>query len=397
VDITQIFGLLGGLLILAFVANRLYRVTRIPDLIILLLTGVLLGPVLKLIDSENFSTFTNVLGNLALILILFEGGLELRLKDTIRHFPGGVLLAFIGYGLSFGLVAVAVHWGMHLSWHSSFLLGAVFGCTSSTVIMPVLQQVQVREPVKLTLLLESAIGDIIGVLTVSSLIAITPDRPVAKLFLSGLATDVIIAVLLAVLAGFIWIWLWRRVGSQRFSNVLSFGVVVGIYSATSAAGGSGLLAVLAFGLTLGNAPGQPIESDPGMVEFHSELSFLVRSFFFVLLGIEVEFVGLQYVWLMLGLIGALLLSRAIAISISRIALRALTKNERELIFFMMPRGLITAVLAVEVTNARGDEFGFLPAMALTVMVATNLMLVLGTIRAHRQQPEVTHEVEAIKG
>jgi len=321
-----------------------------------------------------------------LILILFEGGLELRLKDTIRHFPGGVLLAFLGYGLSFGLVAAAVHWGMKISWHSSFLLGAVFGCTSSTVIMPVLQQMRVREPVKLTLLLESAIGDIIGVLTVSSLIDITPDQPVAKLFLSGLAIRVVIAVLLAVLAAIVWSRLWPHVASQRFSNALSFGVVLGIYAATQAAGGSGLLAVLAFGLTLGNVPGQPMESEPGTLEFHSELSFLVRSFFFVLLGAEVEFVGLRYIWPMLGIIGALLVSRSIAIWISRIALHGITAEEREIIFFMLPRGLITAVLAVEVTNARGEEFAFLPAMALTVMVVTNLMLVVGSVRASRQVP-----------
>lgn len=382
-DVTQIFGLLSGLLVLAFVANRLFRVTRVPDLVILLFMGLLLGPLLKLVDVSQLTTFTNVLGSLALILILFEGGLELRLKETLRHFPGGVLLSFIGYGLSFGLAAAAAHWSMHLPWHSSFLLGAVFGCTSSTVIMPVLQQMHVREPVKLTLLLESAIGDIIGVLMVSSLIEITPDRPVAKLLVSGLAIRVVVAVLLAVLAGFLWSWLWRKLSSQRFSNVLSFGIVLGIYAGTEAAGGSGLLAVLAFGLTLGNTPGKPLEEEPGMIEFHSELSFLVRSFFFVLLGAEVEFVGIHYVWPMIGILGALLVSRALAIAISRIALHGITAEEREIIFFMMPRGLITAVLAVEVTNARGGEFDFLPAMALTVMVVTNIMLVVGSIRASR--------------
>lgn len=383
-DVTQIFGLLAGLLILAFLANRLFRVTRVPDLVILLITGLLLGPVFRLIDASRFVTFTHVLGDLALILILFEGGLELRLKDTLRHFPGGVLLAFLGYAFSFGMVATAVHWGMHLGWHESFLLGAVFGCTSSTVIMPVLQQMHVREPVKLTLLLESAIGDIIGVLTVSSLIEITPDQPVAKLFLSGLAVRVLIAVFLAVLAGLLWNRLWPRFSSVRFSNALSFGVVLGIYAATQAAGGSGLLAVLAFGLTLGNVPRQSVESEPGMLEFHSELSFLVRSFFFVLLGAEVEFVSAHYIWPMLGIIGALLIARAIAISISRIALHAITPEEREIIFFMLPRGLITAVLAVEVTNSRAGEFTFLPAMALTVMVITNVMLVAGSVRAGRQ-------------
>jgi len=382
-DVTQIFGLLSGLLVLAFVANRLFRITRVPDLVILLMMGLLLGPVLKFVDVSRFKTFTNLLGDLALILILFEGGLELRIKDTLRHFPGGVLLAFLGYGLSFGLVAGAAHWTLHIGWHAAFLLGGVFGCTSSTVVMPVLQQMNVREPVRLTLLLESAIGDIIGVLTVSSLIDITPDQPVAKLFLSGLAVRVIVAVVLAIIAGVAWSRLWPRLSPQRFSNALSFGIVVGIYAMSQAAGGSGLLAVLAFGLTLGNVPGQTIDAQPGMLEFHSELSFLVRSFFFVLLGAEVEFVSIYYAWPMLGILGALVVSRALAVWISRVALRDITADDREVIFFMFPRGLITAVLAVEVTNARGDEFSFVPAMALTIMVVTNVLLVVGSIRAAR--------------
>lgn len=382
-DVTQIFGLLSGLLVLAFIANRLFRVTRVPDLVILLLTGLLLGPIFKIVDVSRFPTFTNILGNLALILILFEGGLELRLKDTLRHFPGGVLLAFLGYGLSFGSVAAAAHWALHLGWHAAFLLGGVFGCTSSTVIMPVLQQMRVREPVKLTLLLESALGDIIGVLIVSSLITITPDQPVAKLFLSGLAVRVVIAIGLAIIAAIVWNRLWPSISSVRFANALSFGIVLGIYAGTQAAGGSGLLAVLAFGLTLGNMPGQNFDTESGMLVFHSELSFLVRSFFFVLLGAEVEFVGMHYALPMLGIIGALVVSRALAVWISRIALRGITAADRETIFFMFPRGLITAVLAVEVTNARGDEFSFLPAMALTVMVVTNVLLVVGSIRAGR--------------
>jgi hypothetical protein len=79
----------------------------------------------------------------------------------------------------------------------------------------------------------------------------------------------------------------------------------------------------------------------------------------------------------------LVISRALAVRISRIALRGITREERELLFFMLPRGLITAVLAVEVTNASGNEFGSLPAMALAVMVVTNLMLVAGSVRAGR--------------
>jgi cell volume regulation protein A len=169
--------------------------------------------------------------------------------------------------------------------------------------------------------------------------------------------------------------------------------VLGIYALTHAIGGSGLLAVLALGLMLGNLPvrdeaaGEQLE----FLNFHSELSFLVRSFFFVLLGVIVEFLGRDYVLPILAMVGALLLSRFVAVQASRFALREISSKERELIFLMMPRGLITAVLAVQVVQQRGSEFIYLPAMAFTVVVATNLLLVLGSVRAARHPVAEAHE------
>jgi cell volume regulation protein A len=383
----QIFGLIGGLLLLAFVANRLFRVTRVPDLIVLLVAGLVIGPLLKWVNPDQFRTFTQILGSLALILILFEGGMELNLREGIRHFPGGVLLAFLGYGLAFGAVAATAHWSLLLPWRSALLLGGVFGCTSSTVIMPVLQQLTVRDAVRVTLLLESALGDVIGVLVVSSLMN-TGGPGGARLsgFMSGFARDAGIAVAVGVAVGYLWWWLWPRIAQQKFSNTVSFGVVLGIYAGTHALGGSGLLAVLAFGLMLGNLPRRMdmAEEEVQFLSFHSELSFLVRSFFFVLLGVVVEFAGRRYILPILAILSAMLISRFLAVQLSRIALRGISREEREMIFLMMPRGLITAVLAVQVVEAKGSEFAFLPAIAFSAVLATNVLLVVGSIRAAKQ-------------
>jgi cell volume regulation protein A len=178
--------------------------------------------------------------------------------------------------------------------------------------------------------------------------------------------------------------------------------VLGIYAATHALGGSGLLAVLAFGLALGNLPsrGDMAKQEFEFLSFHSELSFLVRSFFFVLLGIIVEFAGKRYILPIFALLGAMLISRFLAVQLSRIALRGISNKERELVFLMMPRGLITAVLAVQVVENMGDDFGFLPAMAFSAIIATNLLLVAGSVRAAKPddpglvQGEIEDKAEA---
>jgi cell volume regulation protein A len=391
----QIFGLISGLLLLAFGANRLFRIIRIPDLVVLLVMGLVLGPCLKWIDAEQFRQFTQILGSLALILILFEGGMELKLREGIRHFPGGVLLAFIGYGLAFGAVAATSHYSMGLPWRSALLLGGVFGCTSSTVIMPVLQQLNAREPVRVTLLLESALGDVIGVLCVSTLLN-NPGAVKFSGFMSGFARDASIAIVMGIAVGLLWWKLWPRVAAQRFSNTVAFGIVLGIYAATHAVGGSGLLAVLAFGLVLGNLPGAGTlaGAEVEFLHFHSELSFLVRSFFFVLLGIIVEFVGKAYILPIVAIVAALVVSRFVAVQVSRIALRGISADEREIIFLMMPRGLITAVLAVQVVQARGVEFVYLPAMAFTAILVTNVLLIVGSMRAARNTEPAVPELQS---
>src|SRR5271167_2346643 len=142
-----ILGLVGGLLVLAFLANRFFRVTHIPDVILLMALGVLLGPGLHLLDASRLSKTTNLLGTLAIILILFEGGLELNLRNTLRHFPGSLLLSTLSYIFSTAAAAFVAIKMLHLGLVEGLLVGAVLGCTSSTVVMPVLQQLEAEESV----------------------------------------------------------------------------------------------------------------------------------------------------------------------------------------------------------------------------------------------------------
>ena len=70
-----ILGLVGALLMLAFLANRVFRVTRVPDVLVLMALGLVLGPVLGFVDPAHLSSTTNVLGALAIVLVLTFLGL----------------------------------------------------------------------------------------------------------------------------------------------------------------------------------------------------------------------------------------------------------------------------------------------------------------------------------
>ena len=410
-NLTALFGLLGGLLVLAFGANRLFRWTRIPDVVVLMATGVVLGPVLGWARADQFKDVTHAFGTLALILILFEGGLDLNIRETLSHFPGGLLFGVVVYGLttfSAGLIASA---SLRINSRDGMLAGAVVGCTSSTIVLPVLQQWKSEKAVEIVLLLESTLGDILGVLTVGFLIrSHQAGGSAVGDFLTGFFSQVAISLVASFLIGFGWSRLLPYLSEQQFWQVLTFSMVLLLYAGTERLGGSGLLAVLGFGLAISNLSGgrrslvptsfQLSQGGAGaheqILNFHAELSFLVRTFFFVLIGAVVELSGLRPIWpLLLGLTGVIFLARWVSIQLCRWTWRGLGASDREKILWMLPRGLITIVLAIEVVEVRGQSMSFLPPMSFAVILLTNLILVFGSIRTNRMaSTEMPEEIES---
>lgn len=408
-NLTLFFGLLGGLLVLAFLANLLARKTGIPDVLVLMGTGVLLGPVLHLMDLTQYPGLREGFGTLALILILLEAGLELDLRQAMRTFPAGILLAVVSYGLCLALIAPAVHRLMGLPWKSSLIVAAVLGGVSASVSLPVLQTMRLRPSVKMILTVEGAMADILSVLTVTALLnapaGVVPVGMLARSF----ATRLSISVALGILAGVGWAFLLPRLSDRRFWQVLTFGAVLVLYAVTDLAHGGDLLAVLIFGLALSNlrlaqkylstdlgiltGQGQTGDEQAGLLAFHSELSFLVRTFFFVLVGMDIRFEGFVTEWLPIVVIfAAILLARVLSISASRLLWRESHQMERELAFWMHPRGLITVVLALRVVNMRGSSWSFLVDIAFAMLLLSGAGMTVGTIRGRRM-----HEFQEAPG
>jgi cell volume regulation protein A len=420
VDLNLFFALLGGLLVLAFVANRLVRFTGVPDVIILLLTGVLLGPILKIVNPEIFRGITHGFGSLALLLILFEGGLDLKLKEIVNHFASGFFLSLVCYLLSVAGVAVTCHWMLHFPWIQALLVGAVLGCVSSAIVLPVLQQISLREEVRIILLVEASLGDALAVLAVTTLLTVAAGGAASpKQIAWGLFSSLLLAIAAGVLAGMLWSYMLPLLSEQRFWHVLTFGAVLLVYAGIHELQGNNLVGVLVFGMTLANYRAVRKEIDDAasartdwfsevpirgkteahthgqMQTFHGELAFLIRTFFFVLLGTLVDFGGLRRnLVLALSCFAALLMARVLTVEAGRFAWRALTALEREIMIWLLPRGLITAVLALQVLDARGKDYNFLPDLAFAVILLSNIVLLGGTIRS-RALPAIAAEESAI--
>ena len=400
--LAHFFGLLGGLLVLAYVANRLSRRTRVPDVMVLLGCGIVLGPVLHVIQADRFPQVIRGVGTLALILILFAAGLELDLRRAWRQFIPGTVLAVLSYGLTMTGVLLFCEHVLRMPRMPALLVSAALACMSGSIVLPILDQLDLRKDLKTTLVIEASLGDGLGALVVGVLIGpaaggVATAASGSAIFGGVIASFVfrfLLGFVIAIVAGFLWARLLPHISNRQFWQVLTFAALLIVYSGTQAVGGSELFAVMVFGATLASLlDPQSFLQDFGFEilttdqsnqihSFHSELAFLVRSFFFVLLGAMIQFKGLQVQLLpSLGILCVFLIARFLAVSGSRVVWRGVSARARELASVLIPRGLITAVLALEAMEAMPKDLEFLPSLTFALILYTNILVLFASIRA----------------
>lgn len=414
ITLANFFGLLGGLLVLAYLANRFSHRTRVPDVVVLLLCGIVLGPTLHWINPDRFPEMTRGVGTLALILILFGAGLELDLRRARRQFPAGTLLAVLSYALTMEGVHLFCMHVLKMDRMASLLAGAALGCLSGSIVLPVLEQMELRPELKTTLVIEASFGDGLGALVVGVLLSLLEGgithNASGGTILGGMVIQFIfrfaLGFVIAVVAGFLWARLLPWISNRKFWQVLTFAAVLIVYSSTDAAGGSALFAVMVFGATLASLLGperflrelefnatrelefSATDESSQIHSFHSELAFLVRSFFFVLLGAMIQFRGLrEQLMPSLGIVAVMLLARFVSVQASRIVWRGASGREREVATLLIPRGLITAVLVLEAIRAMPVDLMFFPSLTFALILLTNGLGLVATVRAKGLQEE----------
>lgn len=388
--------LLGGLLVLAFVAEEAFRWLRIPPVLVLMGCGLLLGPIAKVLPAEEFIRVAPHFGALAFLLILFEGGLDLDLHQVMnRLVPGGVL-ALVGFAVAFA-TGTGVARASGLPWASSVALGVILAPISGAIILPLAGQLGLRQEVQTLVILEGALADVLGVLSLGLVVQVLTGGGIAGLVALGSLLAAAFSVLLAVVAGLVWPRLLRNLADRRFIHVLTFGVALALWGGVELLGASGALVVLTFGLTLANEheilavlhldPAPVAEVAHDVVErlhrFIGQLTFLVRAFFFVFLGVVVQLSTLPVRHVVVAGIVVTLFVAGRWLVLRWLQGRghfALDRHELRVVWFLQPRGLVSAVLAIEAAHLAipGSE-GFL-GMASLLIIGTNVLMAFGIRR-----------------
>lgn len=386
---------LAGIIILGILAQWVAWKLKIPAILPLILIGLLVGPIAAEYLSDDGTKWVEPIWNgneglfpdeslfyfvsLAISVVLFEGGLTLRIKEIKNVGPVISKLITIGSTVTFFGGAVAAHYIFYLTWEMSFLFSALIIVTGPTVITPILRNIPLKPDVSAVLKWEGILIDPIGALVavlVFEFISIQGGGEFTKTAFVEFGK----IVLFGTTFGFTFAHglnfaINKRFIPQYLLNVVALASVLGVFVLSdSFAHESGLLAVVVMGMVLGNSNSPYLKE---LLYFKESLSVLLISILFILLAANINWQDLMliYNWntAVLFCIVVFVL-RPIGVFLSTLH-SSLEFNERLFISWVGPRGIVAAGIA-SLFGLKLAKEGVEGAEYITPLV---FMIVLGTV------------------
>ncbi|MDP8225837.1 MAG: sodium:proton antiporter [Candidatus Lernaella stagnicola] len=377
---TLLIGL-GSILVLGITARWLAWRLHLPSILLLLLVGFLAGPVTGFLHpDELLGELLFPVVSLAVAVILFEGGMSLKIKSLREDGFTIARLVTIGALITWGLGTLAARYLLNFEWGMATLLGAILIVTGPTVVIPLLLYIRpvgrIGSIAKWEGIVNDPIGAIIAVLVYEALI-IGAEKASAWFVVLGLTKAFLFGGLLGAAGAVLIVILMKRhwlpdLLQEPVVLMTAIGVFIG---ANVVQAESGLLAVTVMGIVLAN---QSQVSVKHIIEFKERLRVLLISGLFVLLAARLQFAHMKLLgWGSVAfLVFLVLINRPAMVFLSTIGSRL---NWREKIFlsWMAPRGIVAAAVAslfaLELADrgyARADE---LMAQVFFVIVATVIL------------------------
>ncbi len=296
-------------IILGVLGEAFFKKTGIPDILFLMVLGIIIGPVLGIIQPAAVLEIVPYFAAVALIIIMFDGGLNLHIGKVLKTAHFAVILVLVGFAISVGIVASLAHYGLGWEWIDSILLGSIVGGSSSIIVFGLVQKIRISDDAKSMLSFESALTDIFAVIIAFVLFeaALSGEFSLDLLGVT-IGKAILVGLVLGFGVGIPWMFVISKLKNAQHSYMLTIGMVFLLFFLATSFGESGALTALVFGLMLGKKtyfsrllkvkfPEDTIDNS-----LHNQVTFLVRAFFFVFVGLLASFAQLEYViWVSLSL------------------------------------------------------------------------------------------------
>ncbi|QPC47789.1 potassium/proton antiporter [Mangrovibacillus cuniculi] len=334
--------LAGLILLIGVLTTKFSNKIGVPSLILFLAVGMFLSQ-FYYFDNAQIS---QVVGIFALIVILFEGGLQTKWREVKPVIAPSLSLATIGVLLTASIVGIAAKFILDLSWLEGLLIGAIVGSTDAAAVFAAIGSKNIRPRLASTLEAESGTNDPMAVfLTISLIELIQFPELSAWALLWDFVLQMGLGTLFGLLTGVGAVWALNKINldSSGLYPIFALGCAVFTYGVTALLGGSGLLAVYLMAVFIGN---RDIAYRHSIFRFNEGFAWMMQIVMFIILGLLVfvdELIYIAWQGILLSII-LMLVARPVGVFISMIRSKFSLK-EKTFIAWSGLKGAVPIVLA----------------------------------------------------
>ena len=379
-----VFGIILGI---GTFSGLLARLIKVPDVVVFLLVGMLIGPgMLGFVDIKADSTVNQLILIFGSSYILFDGGASIRLKVLKEVWITLVVIATVGVLISAAITGLAAYYLLGLPAIVALLLGATIASTDPATLVPVFKQIKIKERVAQTVMSESAFNDAMGAIITFTVLGIAMGAgefsaadALVDLFKQsafGIAIGGVLGYLAAVLIAH-----EKFNFLAEFAPVVTLMAVIGAYMGADGAHASGFMAVFVFGIMLGNVDSlgfkRSAEERHELEDYILTTALIMRMFIFILLGTQVDF-GLmnQYLWAGIGVVVIfMLVARPVTVFVCALPDRRAKWSFKEMLFMCWTRetGVIPGALAGMLVGMKAPGAQIIASVTFIAILMTILI------------------------
>jgi cell volume regulation protein A len=409
-------------LLLSYLSSLIYARTRVPDILWLIGFGLAVGPVFHLFDKELFLELAPMMSILALSITLFEAGINMDITMLLDYMGRAMMLS------ASSLLSVIIVVGFTINWLlpndftllQAMFLGAMVGGTSTVTVYGILTGLQrsVKDigASRVLLTLESIVSTPLCIIASITLIKMVMLRDVSLMdSVKDIFGTFIFSAGFGLGIGLLWAKVLNKLRNRPFTYMITIAVLLPIYILSEhwIGEGGGAMTALAFGLAITNYrfiseklgdSSKVLVDKQKLREFHEEITFFIKSFFFVYIGLIVN-LSLKYTFIGMGVALLLMVIRFILVpGLSRII--PFNVDEKIMSQFVFAMGLPTFVMSQlpVIYDPLGRFFSnpsIYPDLCMPIVLGTVIygalvapMAVTQGLRAQSQAPQVAEENKA---
>ena len=427
-----VFFSIGIITIIGYIASNIFDRTGIPDTPFLIILGFIAAAFIASTATEQESlslTLVQIapyLSALAIAVILFNGGMYLKIRQVIEETPRGFFVTSTSVIITIFVLTVVGYlinsfvfdnpWGTGRdALFASLFFGAALCGTSSAVIIPLVNKLNLNKKAETFLTIESAFTDVFVVVLSVTILSIytgtsNPESSdgVSSILLQGIAGKFSIGIVFGILGGLIWLKILQsfpirvsRIASQQdvtHDDILTLTTCLMLYGFSEMSGGNGALAALCFGLVLGNGKefgfipsfrDNPVDAGSLMRKFQGQISFLLTTFFFVYLGMIFKPVT-EIILLGVFITGLLVVARNLSFRITLKKDKSMMKN-LPLLSSLLPRGLAAAAVS-QLPSTLGYEWPYMQQLVISVIIFSVVAAAIGSYVYGRSEEVETQPI-----